>query len=150
MIKGDRIKLKAPMGVFTNVGEVCEVVDVAEGGVISFRFGGQHLGCMSYDEYKKYFEDVLPKAKREWSEWLPTYCTFVDLDGQSISLDIYFRENGKKTQVKYPLDIEHFIQAESTCHNCDEFGEDKGFDLATKRLIVKYLDRQVKEFASVM
>lgn len=150
MIKGDRIKLKAPMGVFTNVGEVCEVVDVAEGGVISFRFGGQHLGCMSYDEYKKYFEDVLPKAKREWSEWLPTYCTFVDLDGQSISLDIYFRENGKKTQVKYPLDIEHFIQAESTCHNCDEFDEDKGFDLATKRLIVKYLDRQVKEFASVM
>lgn len=150
MIKGDRIKLKAPMGVFTNVGEVCEVVDVAEGGVISFRFGGQHLGCMSYDEYKKYFEDVLPKAKREWSEWLPTYCTFVDLDGQSISLDIYFRENGKKTQVKYPLDIEHFIQAESTCHNCDEFDEDKGVDLATKRLIVKYLDRQVKEFASVM
>lgn len=150
MIKGDKIKLVKPMGAFTNVGEVCEVTDIAEGGIISFRFGGVHLGCMSYDEYKKYFEDVLPEEKREWSEWLSTYCTFVDLDGQSISLDIYFRENGKKTQVKYPLDKDHFIQAESTCNNCDEFDEDKGFDLATKRLIVKYLDRQVKEFASAM
>lgn len=56
MIKGDKIKLVHPMGAFTNVGEVCEVVDVQNGGVISFKFGGgKHLGCMSYDEFEKYF-----------------------------------------------------------------------------------------------
>ena len=37
MIKGDKMKLKKEMGAFTNVGEICEVIDVAEGGVISFR-----------------------------------------------------------------------------------------------------------------
>lgn len=58
MTKGDLIKLIKPMGVFENIGEVCEVTDVSEDGVISFRFGGIHLGCMSYNEFEKYFELV--------------------------------------------------------------------------------------------
>lgn len=58
MIKGDKIKLVHKMGVFDNIGEICEVTDIQEGGVICFKFGGCHLGCMSYDEYEKYFEKV--------------------------------------------------------------------------------------------
>lgn len=58
MTKGDLIRLVNPMGVFDNIGEVCEVTDVSEDGIISFRFGGSHLGCMSYDEFEKYFELV--------------------------------------------------------------------------------------------
>lgn len=58
MTKGDLIRLIKPMGVFDNIGEVCEVTDVSEDGVINFRFGNSHLGCMSYDEFKKYFELV--------------------------------------------------------------------------------------------
>ena len=58
LIQGSKIKLIKPMGAFKNIGEICEVTDVAEGGVISFRFGGYHLGCMSYDEFLKYFEQV--------------------------------------------------------------------------------------------
>lgn len=58
MIKGDRIKLVRKMGVFDNIGEICEVTDIQEGGVICFKFGDCHLGCMSYDEYEKYFEKV--------------------------------------------------------------------------------------------
>lgn len=56
--KGNEIRLIKPMGVFDNIGEVCEVTDVSEDGVISFRFGGSHLGCMSYNEFEKYFELV--------------------------------------------------------------------------------------------
>lgn len=56
MTKGDLIRLVKPMGVFDNIGEICEVTDVSEDGVISFRFGGSHLGCMSYNEFEKYFE----------------------------------------------------------------------------------------------
>ncbi len=58
MTKGDEIRLIAPMGVFDNIGEVCEVTDVSEDGIISFKFGGCHLGCMSYNEFEKYFELV--------------------------------------------------------------------------------------------
>lgn len=66
MIKGDLIKLVAPMGIFGNIGEVCEITNVSEDGVISFRFGGSHLGCMSYNEFEKYFE--LVEAEEEIEE----------------------------------------------------------------------------------
>lgn len=59
MTKGDKIKLIKPMGAFTNVGEICEVIDVSEDGLISFKFGGVHLGYMSRDELHKYFEKVV-------------------------------------------------------------------------------------------
>ena len=58
LIQGSKIKLIKPMGAFKNVGEICEVTDVSEDGVISVRFGGSHLGCMSYNEFEKYFELV--------------------------------------------------------------------------------------------
>ena len=52
--KGSKIQLVKPMGVFDNIGEVCEVVNVTEDGVISFKFGnGMHLGCMSYGELER-------------------------------------------------------------------------------------------------
>lgn len=56
--KGNEIRLIKPIGVFDNIGEVCEVTDISEDGVISFKFGGCHLGCMSYNEFEKYFELV--------------------------------------------------------------------------------------------
>ena len=43
MIKGDKIRLVKPMGVFTKIGEICEVTDVMNDGVICFRFDGVHL-----------------------------------------------------------------------------------------------------------
>ena len=58
LIQGSKIKLVKPMGIFDNIGEICEVTDVSEDGVIHFRFGGYHLGCMSYNEFEKYFELV--------------------------------------------------------------------------------------------
>lgn len=59
LAKGDKIRLVNPMGAFTNVGEICDVIEVTDNGVISFKFGGVHMGCMSYDEFDKYFEKVV-------------------------------------------------------------------------------------------
>lgn len=82
MIKGDRIKLVKKMGVFDNIGEICEVTDIQEGGVICFKFGGCHLGCMSFDEYEKYFEKVEEPVKRTWSKWHLTEIRFTDINGE--------------------------------------------------------------------
>lgn len=142
MIKGDKIKLIKEMGAFKNVGEICEVVDIAEGGVITFRFGGYHLGCMSYDEFLKYFDQV---KERVWSSWEEQRVIFYDMNDKQIAIDIRFRNNGKKIQVRSgPL------KAESSCHSEDRFDFDKGFELATKRLILKFLDIQVKSIAKGM
>lgn len=107
MIKGDKIKLVKPMGAFTNVGEVCEVTDIREDGSIWFRFGGVHLGCMSYDEYEKYFEPVKEKIKREWTEWnRMSYDINCEYQINDINLylqndmgnfgDLWYRDNGKR------------------------------------------------------
>lgn len=96
MIKGDRIRLKAKKGVFDNIGEVCEVTDISDGGVICFKFGnGSHLGCMSFDEYEKYFELVEKEkepVKRVWTKWKPYYLHFYDTNGYAIDLDALFRK----------------------------------------------------------
>lgn len=146
MIKGDRIKLVKKMGVFDNIGEICEVTDIQEGGVICFKFGGCHLGCMSYDEYEKYFEKVETPVKRAWSKWsLPFEMTFFDIRGGKKTIKYQYRDNGKRIQVRSGA-----LKVGSSCYDEDEFSLSSGLELAEKRLIVKYLDNQVKSIAKSM
>ena len=146
MIKGDKIKLVKPMGAFTNIGEVCEVIDVNEGGVISFKFGnGLHLGCMSYDEFLKYFEMVEEKPKRMWTEWQRDEVKVYNPFNVPITIGIRYRHNGKKIQVRA-----NGMKAESTCSRYDEFDFEKGFKLAIARFRVKYLSNAVKIYAKTL
>ena len=145
MIKGDKIKLTKPMGVFTNVGEVCEVTDIMDGGVICFRFGGYHLGCMSYDEYLKYFEPVVEVKPRKWTEWTLIDIDFYDPDYRQIAITAKFRHNNKKVQIRWES-----LRAESSCCAEDTFDLNKGLHLAKSRLIVKYLDHKVRAMAKNM
>lgn len=134
------------MGVFDNIGEICEVTDIQEGGVICFKFGGCHLGCMSYDEYEKYFEKVETPVKRIWSKWSVMYNNrLIDINGKERYFIYQVRENGKRVQVKCGL-----FKAEATCCKDDTFDFDKGLALAEKRLIVKLLNNQVNEIAKSM
>ena len=65
LAKGDKIVLTHEMGMFTNIGEICEIIDVNEAGIISFKFGnGMHLGCMSADEFEKYFGRQADKRRK--------------------------------------------------------------------------------------
>lgn len=147
MIKGDKIKLIRQMGVFDNIGEICEVINVDENGVISFKFGknGMHLGCMSYNEFEKYFE-LVQETKREWSPWKFTGLFYEKLNNIRISRTIYYRYNGKKVQVKYTCN-ETVVRAEASCHNEDKFSLNKGLRLAKYRLIVKLLKKEAEDFA---
>ena len=133
------------MGVFDNIGEICEVTDIQEGGVICFKFGGCHLGCMSYDEYEKYFEKVEEPVKRTWSKWYLNEIRFTDINGKNVRCNYLYRTNGKKVQVRSGS-----FKAEATCYKDDTFDLSKGLNLAKKRLIVKYLDNQVKSIAKAM
>lgn len=145
MIKGDKIKLVRPMGAFTNVGEICEVTDIREDRTIWFRFGGMHLGCMSYDEYKKYFEPVKEKIRREWTRWI--HCQYnasfaYDANGMSMndenSGSVWYRYNGKRVQVKTFMS-DKSLKASASCRKNDAFDLNKGLALAFKRLFPKVL-----------
>lgn len=102
IIKGNEIRLIKPMGVFDNIGEVCEVTDVSEDGVISFKFGGYHLGCMSYNEFEKYFKLVEKEIPEERND--------EDIDSMAENKEVYelikwCKENDKPFYPKLYLNV---------------------------------------------
>lgn len=113
---------------------------------IYFEFGGCHLGCMSYDEYEKYFEKVEIPVKKPWGDWsLAHELTFMDIKGDEKTIKYQYRDNGKRVQVRSGV-----LKAGSSCYDEDEFSLSSGLELAEMRLVVKYLDNQVKSIAKSM
>lgn len=100
---------------------------------------------MSFDEYEKYFEKVEEPVKRTWSKWHSTEIRFTDINGKEKAGLCDYRDNGKKIQLRSGV-----FKAETTCYKDDTFDLNKGLNLAKKRLIVKYLDKQVKLIAKAM
>lgn len=152
MIKGDKIKLVKPMGAFTNMGEICEVVDVQNGGVISFKFGGgKHLGCMSYDEFERYFELVsvenkVEKKKHEWAKWQPTDTSFYNPVTDIFEvIELEWRtDNEKRVQVRMKNDRQ--IRSRSSCYKDDKFSVADGYFLAKYRLYIKWVSKVVDDY----
>lgn len=144
LIKGDRIKLVKAMGCFDNIGEVCEVVSISEDQVIGFRFGGVNLGCMSYNEFEKYFEKV-ESTKQDWTEWKEKEIEYYDMDNDWTCTTIEYRHNGVKVQTRCGE-----LKGRSSCNKEDCFDLYKGLKIATDRLLVKILKYQVEELAKSM
>ena len=71
--------------------------------------------------------------------------TFSDIRGSKKTINYQSRTNGKKVQVRSGA-----FKAEATCCKDDVFDFEKGLALAKSRLIVKYLDNQVKSIAKAM
>ena len=150
---GSKIKLAKAMGEFNNIGEVCDVIKVTEEGVISFKFGnGMHLGCMSYDEYEKYFVNYVEpkKADRVWSDWEYDYIKYTEYTGEDMCYDIKVRDNGKKVQMMCVDGVHEGVRAESTCCHSDVFSYDRGYDLAYSRLLAKMTQKDAEILAKNM
>ena len=160
--KGSKIQLIKPMGIFDNIGEVCEVVNVTEDGVISFRFGGYHLGCMSYDEFQKYFivyeeennmKDHNINKKRIWSDWVYDTFLYLRLNGEKYFVPVKYRTNGKiidlRTDAEYNPEIKA-IKVKAFCHKNDEFDLDKGLNIADARLQIELMKNELEDIIDRM
>ena len=140
MIKGDKIKLKKKIGTFDHIGAICEVIDVSEDGIISFRYKNKYEGCISKDVCMKYFDKV-----RRWTEWkyggVLMYCSI----GNRPSFTFWYRYNGKTVQVKHKE-----YKAKASCHKDDKFDIDVGLSIAKRRLIIKILTNQIEQQIETM
>ena len=149
--KGSKIQLVKPMGVFDNIGEVCEVVNVTDAGVISFKFGnGRHLGCMSYDEFERYFTHYEEKKekkvpKRTWTEWECNIFPYADLSANCYNVPIKSRTNGKIVEIRTDWEDEPNIKAKASCSKNDEFDFDTGFEIADGRLQINLLQKELQD-----
>ena len=115
--------------------------------------GDKQMKLIKLEEIRSNDEKYSNKSvKRTWSEWEPAMIYFRDVNGHPIRGQYYYRSNGKKVQVKVPLEhVGHgTIKAEASCCNDDIFDFKKGLELAKRRLIVKILDEHVKTIAKRM
>lgn len=127
LVNGDKIRLIRPMGEFTNIGEVCDVTSVAEDGTISFRFGccGIHLGCMSYNEFEKYFEkvDTTPTVTQKQIDEL--------IDNSKIKVLTVF---DKCTVVCVRLPNGFVLTHSSACASPENYDEALGVDICLAKI----------------
>lgn len=106
-------------------------------------------------ELKEFYDDLMnteglmsinTMAKRTWSNWsLAHELTFIDIKGNEKTIKYQYRDNGKRVQVRSGV-----LKAGSSCYDEDEFSLSSGLVLAEMRLVVKYLDNQVKSIAKSM
>lgn len=97
---------------------------------------------MKDNEREKYSNKTV---KRSWTKWYLNEIRFTDINGKDVRCNYLYRTNGKKVQIRCGA-----FKAEATCCKDDEFEIEKGLNLAKKRLVVKYLDNQVKSIAKAM
>lgn len=121
LLKGDKIQLVTTIEGFNKVGDVFDVVDILEGGTISFRCG-YGVGIMSHNEFENYFKVV---QIRKWGRWMPVV--------QDNKTYIY-RTNGKKVELKADG-----IKTYASCAPNDTFDLRKGLDLCMARFKVKQI-----------
>lgn len=134
LAKGSKIILKEKMGLFDNIGEICEVIDVDGSGIISFRFGeGMHLGCMSADEFEKYFEEyVEPEVEVE-----NTVTEEMIEDIMNHSKVIVNTVFGKCTIVSCQLPNGFVITESSACVDPENYDEEMGVEICLDKIINK-------------
>ena len=160
--KGTKIQLVKPMGILTNVGEVFEVFDLKENGVILFKFNGGMAG-MSIDEFNVYFkiyeeEKIEQKPKREWSEWEYDWFYYFDLEGDEYVVPVKFRTNGKKIELStnWKTGINEDgkeivnIKTKASCSKYDEFDFEEGLNIADASMTIKLLQKELDEWIERM
>lgn len=97
---------------------------------------------MKDNEREKYSNKTV---KRSWTKWYLNEIRFTDINGKDVRCNYLYRTNGKKVQIRCGA-----FKAEATCCKDDEFEIEKGLNLAKKRLVIKWLDSQVKSIAKSM
>lgn len=133
LVKNDKIKLVKPMGMFTNVGEVCDIIDVNESGVITFKFGnGMHMGCMSADEFDKYFVKYEePENENDSIE-----------DIMANSEYVVYKAFDKCTIVACKLPNGFVTVEYSACVNPEDYDEEIGVDACLERIYGKIAEME--------
>lgn len=155
--KGSKIQLINPMGLFDKTGEVCEVINVTEDAVITFKCS-IGIGCMSYDEFEKYFKiyDDCKKdeskniKKRKWSEWSYNDYVYFTFEGGSYTVPVKYRTNGKIVDLRTDYNEEYDehernIRVKAVCNKSDKFDLETGLNIADARLQIKLMQNELDD-----
>lgn len=148
--KGMKLIVTKPVGNILKVGEVCEILDIVEGSLISFKFGkdGYLKGMMTFDECEKHFaeyEEVKSKPKKTWSKWEYRRWDYFNIHGYRQYVDIKFRSNGECVQMRC-----RNLKSSARCHQLDTFDLVTGVNIAWKRMQIKILQEELEDYLKTL
>ena len=127
---GDKFTLIAPTDIFIKVGEVYEVGNILDNGImIRSEKTKIALGIVSFETFMQCFSK---KEDYAWSDWT-LFIIEDDVHGQ-------YKTNGKKVFVKAYGETSH-----SSCNKMDNFNLCKGLNIATLRCKIKALDKKINK-----
>lgn len=136
VLRYDRVILVKEFGEkMKKVGEVFEIASILDNAfLIRDSRTKVALGVISFEDFYKHFKKE-NERKNGWTDWTP----ITGFNGQT---DIFYRSNGKKTQVKFLTDK---VRAESCCTKGDDFNLSFGIQLAYLRCLNKARTKQMIE-----
>lgn len=134
--KGMKVRLVRPMGMFDNVGEICEIINIYD-DIIFFNFGENkiHLGGVSRDDFENYFE-VYKEPKKEYVKAPTVTQKQIDeiMDDADITVNTTY---DKCTVVSVKLPNGFVITESSACVSPENYDKDMGVDICMNKIINK-------------
>lgn len=131
LTNGDKLIVTKSVAPFLNKGDIVEVVNVGDNGVISFAFGENlmHMGMMSCDELEAHFEKVEEKEKEA--------PTITEEYIEDIMSNSEFEVNtmfNKCTVVSCRLPNGFVIVEHAACVSPENYDEDKGIEICINKI----------------
>lgn len=133
LAKGDKLIVTKEVASFLKDGDIVEVTEISENGMISFAFGEDflHKGVMSMSEYEEHFE--------KYEEPTMTFSVTQErideiLENSEISIQTVF---DKCTIVSCKLPNGFVIVESSACVDPDNYDEELGFDICMDKITDK-------------
>lgn len=127
---GDKLVVTKTIASFLKEGDIVEVKDVSEDGIISFAFGDgfMHMGVMNTTECESHFKKV-----EEEEEALAITEEYINEIMEHSEFDIHTIFD-KCTVVTCRLPNGFVISDYATCVNPENYDEDMGVDICSERI----------------
>lgn len=135
LTNGDKLIVTKKVAPFLNEGDIVEITNVSDDGIISFAFGDDfvHMGVMSSDECESHFEKVEEKAEEVITEITEEHIAGI-MENSEFEV---FTSFDKCTIVSCRLPNGFVITESSACVNPDDYDENLGTDICFDKIAEK-------------
>lgn len=135
LTNGDKLIVTKKVAPFLNEGDVVEITNVSDDGIISFAFGDGfvHMGVMSNDECESHFEKVEEKAEEVIPEITEEYIASIMEDSE---FEV-FTSFDKCTIVSCRLPNGFVITESSACVSPENYDKNLGEDICFDKIADK-------------
>ena len=135
LVNGDKLVVTKKVAPFLNEGDIVEVTNVDDNGIISFKFGDgfMHMGVMNTSEYEAHFKKVEEKTDEKITKITEEYIAEIMENSEFETFTTF----DKCTIVSCRLPNGFVITESSACVSPENYNEDLGVDICFDKIADK-------------